>query len=149
MPLKSTEIKDSVNDSSYDGEGRCLYDYYIVYKSIFNINYLVYANNTTIILFNLIENKTLTIKNAHNSQITNFNHYSDKKNKRDLILSLSNSDNNIKLWDGYTFECLYNFKDIYEKGDINSTCFLNYKENIYIITSNSYFQWLNVLGFCI
>ena len=146
MSLKSTEIKDLVNDSSYDGEGRCLYDYYIVFKSIFNINYIVYANNNTIILFNLIENKTLTIKNAHNSQITNSNHYSDKKNKRDLILSLSNSDNNIKLWNGYNFECLYNFKDIYNKGYINSTCFLNYKENIYIITSNCLFPMAKCSG---
>ncbi len=98
MALKSIEIKDLVTDSSYDGEGRCLYNYYIAFKSLYDISYLIYANNTTIILFNLSENnKSLTIKNAHNSQITNFNHYSDKRNKRDLILSLSNSDNNIKL----------------------------------------------------
>ena len=69
-----------------------------VFKSIDNILYLIYTNkNNSIISYNLINNcKIIEIKNAHKQYITNFRYYLDKKNKRDLIISISAYDNNIK-----------------------------------------------------
>jgi len=36
------------------------------------------------------------IKNYHNEYINNFRHYLDKINKRDLIISISPDDSNIR-----------------------------------------------------
>ena len=134
MALKSIEIKELVKDPLY--ERPFLYNIYIIYTSIDNINYLVYAKITDILIFNLdLNTKQLTIKSAHSLQIANFNYYKDTKNKRDLILSLSCFDINIKLWNGNTFECLYNFTNIFRNGRLYSACFLKNKDDIYIITS--------------
>ena len=40
----------------------------------------------------------IELKNSHNQYITNFRHYLEEKNKRDLIMSISCQDNNIKIW---------------------------------------------------
>lgn len=135
MALKSIEIKELVKDPLY--EATYLYNLYIVYKSIDNIDYLIYAKKLDILVFNLNLNiKQLNIKNAHNSEIVNFSHYRDLKSKRDLILTLSESDKNIKLWNGNTFECLYNFTNIFNEGHLYSACFLKDKDCIYIIASD-------------
>ena len=71
------------------------------------------------------------IKNAHNKVIANFRYHLDNKNKRDLIISISPEDNNIKLWNINNLECLLNLSNIYEEGLINSACFLeDYNNNI-------------------
>ena len=57
------------------------------------------TENKSIITLNLINNKKIIeIKNAHNNYITNLRHYLDKNNNRDLLLSVSNVDFNIKIW---------------------------------------------------
>ena len=45
-------------------------------------------------------------------------------------------DNNIKLWNINNWECLLNIKNINNKGILNSACFLNNNEKLYILTSN-------------
>ena len=110
-----------------------------VFKSINDIYYLIYSNlNNSIISFNLINNKIINeIKNAHNTDITNFRYCLDSKNKRDLILSISFGDNNLKLWDANNWMCLLNLQTVNNIGYIKTSCFLNDTKNIYIITSNS------------
>ena len=111
-----------------------------IFESIENIIYLIYTNeNKSIISYNIIDNKRINeIKNAHNEYITNFRYYLDKTNKKDLIISISAYDNNIKLWNINNLECLLNLKDIYEYGFLYSACFLkdNGNNESYIITSN-------------
>ena len=109
-----------------------------LFKSIDDIIYLIYSNNQkSIIVYNLIDNKKInTIKNAHNKYISNFRHHFDKTNKRDLILSISDFDNNMKIWNVDNFECLYNFMNVNTKGYLYSACFLDNLNKIYIITSN-------------
>ena len=58
-------------------------------------------------------------------------------NKRDLVLSVSENDNNIKLWNIRIWECLLNIQNINKIGILKSSCFLKYNKNIYIITSNA------------
>ena len=120
------------NTSQYLDNTFCLFN------SIDNIIYLIYSNNNcSIISYNLIDNKKINvIKKAHDSNISNFRHYYDKNNKRDLILSISSKENNIKLWNINNWECLLNILKIYAYGEVFSACFLNENNNIYIITSD-------------
>ena len=112
---------------------------FIVFNSIDNILYLIYSNkNFSIISFNLEDNKKINeIKKAHNIYITSFSHFLDKQNKRDIIISVSSKDNNIKLWNVINFEVLHNFQNINQNGELYAACFLNDNEINYIITSNS------------
>jgi WD40 repeat protein len=88
------------------------------FQSVDDIIYIIYSNkNRSIISFNLIKNKKIAeIKNAHEKDISNIRHCLDIINKRDLIISVSAEDNNIKLWNVQNFECLYNFKNINKNG---------------------------------
>ena len=77
-------------------------------------------------------------KNAHENLITNFRHYTDEFKKRDLLLSISSEDNNIKVWDIEKLDnYISNIKDVNECGLLSSACFLKEFNNIYIITSNN------------
>ena len=111
---------------------------FTIFKSIDNILNLIYANESkSIISYNLINNKKIKeLKHAHENFITNFRHYLDNINKRDLILSISDKDNNLKLWNNQNWECLLNYKEINNSGNLYSACFLNDNNQIYILTSN-------------
>ena len=106
---------------------------FCVFKSIYDIFYLIYrTKNNSIIFYNLIDNKKINeIKNAHKQDITNFRHNLDNYSKRDLILSLSLIDNNIKLWNVNNYECLLNIEKVNKEGGLLSACFLNYNKQIY------------------
>ena len=79
------------------------------------------------------------IKNPHESHyITNFRHFLDKKNRRDLIMSISYKNCNIKIWDNENWTCILNLKNIYSHGIINSSCFISYISNILICVGNNY-----------
>ena len=112
---------------------------FAVFKTIDEFLYLVFTNkNRSIICYNIIEQKkTIEIKNSHNEHITNFRHFLDTINKRDLILSISSADKNIKMWDANGWECLLNIPYIYNNGELYSACFINDNNNNYILTSNS------------
>ena len=125
-------IKDSfINDNGVD-------NIFITFNSINDIYILIYpTEDKSIIAFDLIDNKKIIeIKDAHEYYICSFRHYLDKKNKRDLVVSISAWDNNMKLWNINNWECLYNFKKVYSRGELNSGCFLKHNNNIYIITCN-------------
>ena len=113
---------------------------FVTFKSYSNIFYIIYTNKfNSIISLNLINNQIINeIKKAHNNYINSFRHYFDKENKRDLIISLSHNDNNLKLWNINNFECLLNIKKVNETGWLSSACFFNYNNKNYILTSNNY-----------
>ena len=130
--------KDSYSDYVLDNT-------FCVFNSFYNdIIYLIYSTkNRSIISYDLIDNKKINeIKKAHNLLITNFRYYFDKINEKELILSISADDNNLKLWDFSNFDCILNIKNVNNNGKLYSACFLfNNKEN-YIITS----QYRKYLG---
>ena len=111
---------------------------FVVFRTKDNLLYLVFSDiNKNIIFFDLISNKTVcTIKKAHKDYITNFRYFLDKKNFRDLLLSISADDRNIKLWNSNTYECILNIEKIYSKGQIYSACFLEDDTQIFIIVSH-------------
>ena len=85
--------QDSYSNATLDNS-------FAVFKSINDILCLIYANqDKSIICYDLKCLKKISeIKSHHKGNINNFRHYLDKKNKRDLVLSLSNKDNNLKIW---------------------------------------------------
>ena len=111
---------------------------FCIFKSKNDLLYLVYSNYfNSIIFFSIIDNKKLNeIKNAHNFYISSFNYLYDNNLERDLIISISARDNNIKLWNINTLECLLNLKNINENGFLFSACFLNDNNKNFIISSN-------------
>ena len=128
--------KEIVNDAyNFDG----VINAFCVFQSIDNLLYIVYTTRfNSIISFNISEEKKIKeIKEAHNDKITNFRYCLDNKNKLDLIISISSHNNNIKLWKSIDLILLYNFENINESGSLKSACFLNYKEEIFIIVSSS------------
>ena len=133
--IKIELLKDLTNDSyAYSSSDNT----FTAFKSIDNILLLIYGNqNQSIISYNLIDNKKIIeIKNAHENNITNFRHYLDNIKKRDLILSISRIDNNIKVWNNLSWECLLNLENINNHGWIDSSCFLSDNNQLYILTSN-------------
>ena len=126
--------KDLITDSYITDIG--LDNIFCLFKSINNIIYLIYANDDiSIIVFNFIDHKKITeIKNAHENYITNFRHFFDIINQRDLVLSISGFDNNVQIWNINSLERLANIKEIYDEGELYSACFLKDNNEIYIIT---------------
>ena len=137
-PLNIHYFMDLIEDSKCTRKSNS----FCVFKSINNIFYLIYSNeNNSIISYDLINFKKINeIKKAHNSEITDFRYCFDNINKRDIILSISAIDNNLKLWDIYNFELLLDIKDINKNGVLSSACLLNNNNEIYIITSNCNFE---------
>ena len=73
-----------------------------------HILYLVYSTKKKSMICYDIKNKTLIseIKNCHKGYITGLRHYADKINKIDIIMSMSNEENNIKLWNIRNMTCI-------------------------------------------
>ena len=113
---------------------------FILVKSLSNINYIIYSTkDISIISQNIMNFQILTeVKKAHEKYITNFRHFLDEENKRDIIMSISSLENNIKLWDLKNWICLSNIKDINNQICLHAASFFrDKKENKnYIITSN-------------
>ena len=76
------------------------------------------------------------IKNAHNENITNFRHFFDSNNKRDLLLSISATNNNVKMWDINNLQYLLTINNINRHGFVKSACILTYNNDIFVVTSN-------------
>ena len=113
-----------------------------IFNSTLGYIILVYAYKfkdkyNSIATYNIIDCKTMSImKNVHNEDITNFRHYLDKNKNRDLILSISATDNNVKMWDINNLEYLLTINNINRHGFTKSACILNFNNNLYIVTSN-------------
>ena len=135
IQLLSDITKDSYSCTNLDNT-------FNAFKSINNKFYLVYTNeNKSLIFYDLNEQMIIKeIKNYHNEYITNIRHYLDEKNKRDLIMSISKQDNNIRVWDIKKWECILNITEVNKEGYLLSSCFLSENNQIYIITSNSNYE---------
>ena len=131
IKLLSNAINDSFVYSNLDYS-------FTVFNSINNILYLIYSNeNKSMICYDLNNQRKINeIKNIHDEFITNFRHYLDEINKRDLVMSLSRNDNNIKIWNINNFECILDIKNVNQNGYIYSACFLKDNSQNYIIASN-------------
>ena len=142
---KFTEISDLKNIRFLENLSEKSYNCYsvdktfIVFKAINNITFLIFASeNASIICFNLNNNQIISeIDNAHEKEyITNISHFYEKKYKKDIIMSVSGDNNNIKLWNFCDWKCILNIKNINQIGFIESACIFYSEKNLYIISSN-------------
>ena len=146
---KDILIKKKENESPMDIKYLCdissksyawvnLENTFTVFKSINNIFYLIYeTSHKSIICYDLNNQKKINeLKNTNKEYITNFKHYLNEINKRDLIMSISRHENEIKVWNANNWEYLLIIKNINNVGFIYSACFYKEKDEIFIITIN-------------
>ena len=139
--MEDFELENNLAKTLYISNNRAD-NTFITFTSLDNVLCLVYAEKNgdkynSIITYNIIDYKKINeIKKAHIEDITNFRHYSDKQNRRDLIISISSKDNNIRLWDITNLFFLLNITNINRIGFLKSACLLNYNNQMFIVSSN-------------
>ena len=111
---------------------------FIVFKTIDNCHYLVYTSkNYSIICFDLYHKKRIAeIKKINKELITSFRHYIDEISKKDLVLTISSMNNNLRIWDVKNWQCFLYINKVYNEGVLYSACLLNDKKYKYLVTSN-------------
>ena len=131
MQFSSDIVKDSFAGYSYE-------DSFIVFKSVDNILQLVYATKEkSIISYDLDSKRNIAKKfKAHKNFITNFKFIYDRENNKDIVMSISKKDNNIKIWNANSWELLTDISNTNQNNFLYSACFLQNENNINIITSN-------------
>ena len=137
-PPINLKIHKTITQSSY-----ILYSLdncFTAFTSLNNELLLVYATKIkSIECFDLIKQKYhKTILNAHNGQILTIRHYCSKNINKDLIISGSNGDFCVKIWDVETWTCIFNINKIYQKGNMYSICILfdEYQKESFVFTSS-------------
>ena len=122
---------NNINVTAYY-QGKFIY----IFTSKENILYLLYSKSNSIICYNLIDKKIMTIiKNAHPDYIRNFSHCFDKKDGIDLLISISAQ--NLKVWNFNNLENIFSIevsKKVRKKFYMG--CFINENNNINILTIN-------------
>ena len=137
-PPINLKIYKTITQSSYIP---CSIDNtFAAFSSLNNELLLVYATKMkSIECFDLVKNKFhKTILNAHNGEILTIRHYCPKIMNKDLILSGSNGDYAVKIWEVETWSCIFNISKIYEKGNMYSVCILfdEFQNENFIFTSS-------------
>ena len=140
--IKSPDIKllFEVTKNSYGS-----FDLDNTFDSFYTINkllFLVYSTKArSLICYDLVNFNLLTeIKEAHKTYITNIRHFSDEENKKDLIISISDRDNNLKLWNIYNWEIILNIQPANNFGFLCSACLIKEAANNFIISTNCNMQ---------
>ena len=133
--INLTFLKNIVNDSF---ARFAKMNSFSIFNSINDILYLVYSTEKkSIVFYNMINNQKIAeIKTSHKFGITNFTYYLDNFNKRDLIISISGEDNNLKLWNVNNLDCLLNIENETNNLKLYSACLLNDNNQIYIVIGN-------------
>ena len=113
---------------------------FTTFTSFDGIPCIIYGDKKkSIIIYNLISFQKITeIKHAHGKAISKLIHYPDISNKRDLLLSISSENKNVKLWNISTLECILNIqKDKKDKSitPLFSACLINDNNEIYVVTA--------------
>ena len=111
---------------------------FTIFNTINNMIYLVYTTKSNSINFyNLLEEKKeKKINVAHSSNIINLRYFYNSNINKEILMSISYKNRNLKLWDINNLECLLNLEKIYSKGFIYSACFLQDNNNYCIAVSS-------------
>ena len=131
ITFSSDVINNSFAGYSYE-------DSFIVFKSIDDITQLVYVTKEkTIISYDLEKKRNIASRfKAHKNFITNFKYIFDEENNKDVVISLSKKDNNIKIWNANSWEMISEIINVNKNNFLYSACFLQNDNDIFIITSN-------------
>ena len=130
--------KGSPSDITSDAYNCFFNNTFLIFKTINDLHYLVYISKAkSIICFDLYKLKKIAeIKEIKNESITNFRHYLDKINNKDLVLTLCPIQNKLRIWDVSNWRCFIYINRVYNDGVLYSACFINDNNDNYIITSN-------------
>ena len=124
---------------------------FCVFSSVNNVSYCIYQSiNKSVICFNLDTEQVNTIIKFKIQEDKEENEEVEEEeelefinsfkyfifDKKEFLLMVSAGSRSIKVLDFSNFNCLLNISKIYEEGYLNSACFLNNENNIYIITCN-------------
>ena len=145
------DLIDNINVTAYY-QGKFIY----IFTSKENILYLLYSKNNSIICYNLIDKKVMTvIKNAHPDYIRTFSHCFDEKEGIDLLISIS--EHSLKVWNFNNLENILSIEvSKRAKKKFYMGCFINENSNINILIINKdyskndgnfkYFNTFNILN---
>ena len=148
---RNIKLLHTVEEKAYADYG--LDNTFAVFISFNNILYLVYSTIKKSMICYDIRNKSLIseMKNCHLGYITNLRHFADKINKIDIVMTISNEENNIKLWNIRNLTCILNLNKVNKIGFLYSACFLTYNSENFIITSNydefGHSEYLKIFNF--
>ena len=118
---------------------------FLLFKSFDNKYYLIYGDNSHIIISYDISSNTIVKEVTKTDKLTScFNHYPDVYNKRDLIMTIHAKSNSIGVWDFNDMKLIYHFKKINKNGYLNTACFFSDNNQIYIMSSNHRYTGKNV-----
>ena len=133
---KNIKLMYTIEEHSYADYG--LDNTFAVFNSFNDILYLVYSTKKKSIICHDIKNHILIseLKYCHNGYITSIKHFTDKNNKIDIIMSIANEENNIKLWNIRDMTCILNLTNINKEGFLYSACFLCFNSQNFIVSSN-------------
>jgi WD40 repeat protein len=111
---------------------------FVVFESIKSMAYVIYSTkNKYIVAYNLtyreIESK---IPSNHSEYISNLKYCFNSFINKELIMSISFKDSQLKIWRFEDWQCIVDIKNVYSTGYLYSACFLNKKNNYYFVTSN-------------
>ena len=109
-----------------------------IFESAIKIPFIIYATkDKTIISYNLKSKKIKDkIPNAHKEFISNFYYCNNSIIHKELIMSISYIDTNLKIWNFNDWNCLIDIKNVYSHGYLYSAFFLNKQNNFYFVTTN-------------
>ena len=125
-------IKDSFSNELLDNTS-------IIVKTLDDLLLIIYTKeDNAIVCYNIInQQKVNEVRKTHDKRITNLRYYSQTINRINLMLSLSSDDNNIKVWNIANFECILDLGKVNLSGWMNSACFLNDNNQVYVLSSNA------------
>ena len=118
---------------------------FIIFKSFHDKYYLVYGDNSNIIISYDLTTNTKLKQVPKTDEVTScFNHFPDVYKKRDLIMTIHSKSKSIKVWDFRDMKLIYHFNKINKSGYLNVACFFNDNNQIYILSSNHRYTGKNV-----
>ena len=132
LKFKKDLIKDSYSKTLLDNTS-------LIIKTIDDLLLIIYVrNDNAIVCYDIINNQKVNeVRKTHDKIISNLRYYPDTYNHINLMISLSSDDNNLKVWNIGNFQCILDLKDVNATGWINSACFLNDNNQVYVLSSNA------------
>ena len=140
---KDKNNSNNININSYDiiNDSFCpieIENSFIIFESVKKIPYIIYATkDKSIVCYNLKKKKIKNIiPNSHIEFISSFYYCINTIIQKELIMSISYKDTNLKIWNFKNWQCIIDIKNVYSHGYLYSAYFLNRQNNFYFVTTN-------------
>lgn len=131
-PIFKDEVTTIFNDCVSFG----LNGVFVIFKNILNFHAIIYpCFSNELVYYNLDEDKLIGKYKVPQKYMRLLKHFLDKDKNRDLLISLSSSNNNLIVWDISSFKKILTVKNIYQFGStLYYSCFIYNENKIAILT---------------